>query len=578
MTSNPMAPSSRIRRRQVDAAGSWPDSISPLLRRIYAGRGATDVGQAQPKLAQLLPPDSLGGLGEATALLAEAIAANRHIVVVGDFDCDGATACAVGVRGLRMLGATRVTPAVPNRMVHGYGLSPGLVAELAGLEPDLLVTVDHGIACHAGIAAAKALGWQVLVTDHHLPGEDLPSADAIVNPNLRGDAFPSKMLAGVGVMFYVLLALRKKLRDGGILANGEPDLSALLDLVAVGTIADLVPLDVNNRALVGAGLRRLRAGQGCAGLRALIEVSGRDAARLTAADIGFAIAPRLNAAGRLEDMAIGIECLLSDDATQAGELAQVLNGINAERRGVQQQMVDEAEVALVRLGDSEVQAPIALCLFDPEWHPGVVGLVASKIKEKLHRPVIAFAPSEPGSSSLRGSARSIPGFHIRDALAGVDAAHPGLIGKFGGHAMAAGLSLDESEFTRFQHAFREQVESMMDPAMLHAELLSDGELAAHEFIAANAEALRSGGPWGQGYGEPLFDGEFEVIDWRVVGERHLKLVLRIEGRRETLNAIHFGGWHDQEPGSRLHLAYRLVPDDYRGGGAIQLIVEHCEPV
>lgn len=569
-----MTPSPRIRRRQVDAAGSWPDSISPLLRRIYAGRGATDIAQAQPKLAQLLPPDSLSGLAGATALLADAIAGNRHIVVVGDFDCDGATACAVGVRGLRMLGATRVTPAVPNRMVHGYGLSPALVGELVGLEPDLLVTVDHGIACHAGIAAAKALGWQVLVTDHHLPGEQLPMADAIVNPNLRGDAFPSKMLAGVGVMFYVLLALRKKLRDDGVLANGGPDLSTLLDLVAVGTIADLVPLDVNNRALVGAGLRRLRAGQGCAGLRALIEVSSREAARLTAADIGFAIGPRLNAAGRLEDMAIGIECLLSDDATQAGELAQVLNGINAERRGVQQQMVDEAEAALARLGDSEVQAPIALCLFDPEWHPGVVGLVASKMKEKLHRPVIAFAPSEPGSSTLRGSARSIPGFHVRDALAGVDTAHPGLIGKFGGHAMAAGLSLDESEFMRFQDAFRRQVEAMMDPAMLHAELLSDGELAADEFIAANAEALRSGGPWGQGYGEPLFDGVFDVIDWRIVGERHLKLVLRTAGRREPLNAIHFGGWDQTEPATRQHLAYRLVPDDYRGNGAIQLIVEH----
>jgi single-stranded-DNA-specific exonuclease len=573
-----MSPSPRIRRRQVDAAGSWPDSIPPLLRRIYAGRGATDIGQAQPKLAQLLPPDSLGGLASATALLADAIAGNRHIVVVGDFDCDGATACAVGVRGLRMLGATRVTPAVPNRMVHGYGLSVGLVGELVGLEPDLLVTVDHGIACHAGIAAAKASGWQVLVTDHHLPGEHLPAADAIVNPNLRGDAFPSKMLAGVGVMFYVLIALRKKLRDSGVLPHDGPDLSTLLDLVAVGTIADLVPLDVNNRALVGAGMRRLRAGQGCAGLRALIEVSGRDAARLTATDIGFAIAPRLNAAGRLEDMAIGIECLLSDDATQAAELAQVLNGINAERRGVQQQMVDEAEAALARLGDSEVRAPVALCLFDPEWHPGVVGLVASKMKEKLHRPVIAFAPSEPGSSSLRGSARSIPGFHIRDALAGVDAAHPGLIGKFGGHAMAAGLSLDESEFTRFQDAFRAQVEAMMDPAMLHAELLSDGELAAEEFVAANAEALRSGGPWGQGYGEPLFDGVFDVIDWRIVGERHLKLVLRTAGRREPLNAIHFGGWDQTEPAARQHLAYRLVPDDYRGNGAIQLIVEHRVPL
>ncbi len=562
----------------VDAAGSWPDSVSPLLGRIYAGRGAMGIEQAQPKLAHLLPPDSLGGLEGATALLADAIAWNRHIVVVGDFDCDGATACAVGVRGLRLLGATRVTPAVPNRMVHGYGLSPALVQELAALEPDLLVTVDHGIACHAGITAAKALGWKVLVTDHHLPGERLPPADAIVNPNLRGDAFPSKMLAGVGVMFYVLLALRKRLRDQGmLLVQGEPDLSVLLDLVAVGTVADLVPLDVNNRALVGAGLRRLRAGQGCPGLRALIEVSGREAAKLIAADIGFAIAPRLNAAGRLEDMALGIECLLTDDATQAHELARVLHGINAERRGVQQQMTDEAEAAFARLpADGDGQPPIALCLFDPEWHPGVVGLVASKMKEKLHRPVIAFAPAEPGSSSLRGSARSIPGFHIRDALANVDSAHPGLMARFGGHAMAAGLSLEESDFPRFEAAFREQAGALLDPAMLQAELLSDGELAAEEFAAASAEALRSGGPWGQGFGEPLFDGEFDVLDWRVVGERHLKLTLRVEGRGEPLNAIHFGGWRDEAPASRLRLAYRLVPDDYRGGNAIQLIVEHRE--
>ncbi|RZA27873.1 MAG: single-stranded-DNA-specific exonuclease RecJ, partial [Lysobacteraceae bacterium] len=366
-------------------------------------------------------------------------------------------------------------------------------------------------------------------------------------------------------------------RDEGKLEGKGPDLSTLLDLVAVGTIADLVPLDVNNRALVGAGLRRLRAGQGCFGLQALIEVSGREARRLTAADIGFAIGPRLNAAGRLEDMAIGIECLLSDDLGQARELAQVLNGINAERRGVQQQMVDEAEAAFARLEQDAEAHPIALCLFDEEWHPGVVGLVASKMKEKLHRPVVAFAPAEPGSSSLRGSARSIPGFHIRDALANVDAAHPGLLGKFGGHAMAAGLSLAQVDFHRFERAFQQQVQAMMDPAMLHAELLSDGELAAEEFQAANAEALRSGGPWGQGYAEPLFDGLFEVIDWRVVGERHLKLSLRIEGRREPLNAIHFGGWLGQQPESRLRLAYRLVPDDYRGGAAIQLIVEHCEP-
>jgi single-stranded-DNA-specific exonuclease len=565
-----------IRRRTSVPPRDWPDHVPPLLRRLCAARGADCFDLAQPKLAQLLPPDALGGLGPATTLLADAIAGDRHIVVVGDFDCDGATACAVAVRGLRMLGAKRVTPAVPNRMVHGYGLSPALVGELVGLEPDLLVTVDHGIACHAGIAAAKALGWQVLVTDHHLPGAVLPPADAIVNPNLHGDPFPSKVLAGVGVVFYVLLALRRRLREAGAFEGVAPDLGALLDLVAVGTVADLVPLDLNNRALVGAGLRRLRAGQACAGLRALIEVSGRDPSRLTTADIGFAIGPRLNAAGRLEDMALGIECLLCDDESRARELAQILHGINAERRGVQQQMTDEADAALA--ASTLHQAGHAVCLFDPDWHPGVIGLVASKIKDRLHRPTIAFAPAEPGSTTLRGSARSIAGFHIRDALANIDALHPGLLGKFGGHAMAAGLSLEARDLEAFRAAFLEQAERLLDARLLQAELLSDGELLAHEFDHASAEALRSGVAWGQGFPEPLFDGEFEVLDWRVVGERHLKLALRLDGRREALNAIHFGGWNERPPAPRVHLAYRLAVDDYRGGVAIQLIVEHLQAV
>jgi single-stranded-DNA-specific exonuclease len=568
----------RVRRRECSSPGNWPDHVPPLLRRIFAARGAVELGHAQPKLAQLLPPEMLGGMDAATALLADAMARDLHIVVVGDFDCDGATACAVGVRGLRMLGAQRVTPAVPNRMVHGYGLSPALVEELAAMKPDLLVTVDHGIACLAGIAAAKARGWQVLVTDHHLPGETLPDADAIVNPNLRGDPFPSKVLAGVGVIFYVLLALRRTLRQRGVLPQPEPDLGALLDLVAVGTVADLVALDMNNRALVGAGLRRLRAGQGNAGLRALIEVSGRDSTRLTTADIGFAIGPRLNAAGRLEDMAIGIECLLCDDDAQARELALLLHRINAERRSVQQSMTADADAALADSGyDTTSAVPHALCLFDEDWHPGVVGLVASKMKEKLHRPVVAFAPAEPGSSALRGSARSIPGFHIRDALANVEALHPGLMGKFGGHAMAAGLSLELGQLDRFHAAFLAQATVLLDDSMLHAELLSDGELEPHEMDHASAEALRSGATWGQGFPEPVFDGEFEVIDWRLVGERHLKLTLRMEGRREPLGAIHFGGWRERPPASRVLLAYRLVPDNYRGGTAIQLIVEHLAP-
>ena len=564
-----------IRRRPAAVIGTWPSHVPQLLQRIHAMRGSSGIEQAQPRLSQLLPPDTLGGLEAATQLLATAIAEDRHIVVVGDFDCDGATACAVGVRGFRMLGAQRVSYAVPNRIVHGYGLSTGLVEDLAALKPELLVTVDHGIACHAGIAAAKARGWQVLVTDHHLPGPTLPPADTIVDPNQRGDLFPSKMLAGVGVIFYVLLALRSRLRAAGALAAGEPDLSTLLDLVAVGTVADLVPLDANNRALVSAGLRRLRAGQGCAGLRALIEVAGRDERTLSASDIGFGIGPRINAAGRLEDMALGIECLLSDDPGHARDIASMLNQINGERRAVQQQMTDDAEAALARIAPDDGEVPDVLCLFDAQWHPGVVGLVASKLKERHHRPAIAFAPAEPGSTRLRGSARSIPGLHIRDALAAVDAENPGLIDRFGGHAMAAGPSLSLEALPRFQAALIATMQRLIAPELLRAEVLSDGELLPHEFTRASADALRDGGPWGQGYPEPLFDGEFDVLAWRIVGERHLKLELAHGTRR--LNAIEFGGWTGEAPVSRVRLAYRLEPDDYRGGDAVQLVVVHREP-
>ncbi|MBB1089272.1 single-stranded-DNA-specific exonuclease RecJ [Lysobacter sp. SG-8] len=570
-----MNPQVSVRRRVAAQAGDWTDATPPLLRRVYAARNALDEAQARPRLAHLLPPDGMLGLEAAATLLAAAITGNRHIVVVGDFDCDGATACALGVRGLRQLGARRVSHAVPNRITHGYGLSPSLVEELATLEPDLLVTVDHGIACNAGVAAARARGWQVLVTDHHLPGEALPDADVIVDPNQPGDRFPSKVLAGVGVMFYVLLALRRHLRAQGAFADAVPDLGVLLDLVAVGTVADLVPLDANNRALVAAGLRRLRAGQGCAGLNALAEVSRRAPGRLTAADIGYAIAPRLNAAGRLEDMALGIECLLTDDAGQAREIAATLDAINSERRAVQQQMIDEAEAAIERVALGEA-VPVGLCLHDPDWHPGVVGLVASKMKERLHRPVIAFAPSEPGSDSLRGSARSIPGFHIRDALADVAARHPGLVERFGGHAMAAGLSLHADRFDAFRDAFQAAVAATLPPELLAAEVLSDGALEADDFVRANAEALRDGGPWGQGFPEPQFDGEFDVLGWRVLGERHLKLELGGPGMR--LNAIHFGGWDGTQPPPRVRIAYRLEPDDYRGGDAIQLVVVHREPV
>lgn len=564
-----------IRRRDARIGDGWPADVPPLLRRIYAGRDAHDLETARPRLAGLHAPEGLSNIELASGLLADAIAHNARILVVGDFDCDGATACAVAVRGLRMLGARDVVHAVPHRIVHGYGLSPALVDALAPLQPGLLVTVDHGIACHAGIAAARERGWQVLVTDHHLPGDRLPSADAIVNPNLPGDPFPSKVLAGVGVIFYVLLALRARLRAQGAFDGPAPDLSVLLDLVAVGTVADLVPLDANNRALVAAGLRRLRSGQANPGLLALVEVSGREATRLTASDIGFAIGPRLNAAGRLEDMAIGIECLLTDDPAQARELARTLHDINAERRTVQQAMLDDAEAVVARL-PAVASDSAGVCLHDPDWHPGVVGLVASKMKDALHRPVVAFAPAEPGSAQLRGSARSIPGLHIRDVLAAVDTAHPGLIERFGGHAMAAGLSLQAERYDAFVDAFRMQVTAMLDPALLRAEIVTDGALDPREFDIAHAIHLRDAGPWGQAFPEPVFDGEFTVVDWRIVGTRHLKLTLRLDGRAQPLSAIHFGGWRNVAPASRERLVYRLAPDDYRGGDAVQLVVEHRE--
>ena len=566
--------SARIRRREPGPPGDWPERYPELLRRLYAARGAAGPEQAQPRLADLPSPDAMPGIEAAIALLEDAIASDRRIVVVADFDCDGATACATGVRGLRVLGARNVAYAVPNRAVHGYGLTPALVAELVGLEPELLVTVDHGIACHAGIAAARARGWDVLVTDHHLPGETLPDANAIVNPALPGHDFGSRALAGVGVLFYLLLALRKKLREAGRLPSPEPDLSALLDLVAVGTVADLVPLDACNRALASAGLRRLRTGKGNPGLNALAQVAGRELATLTATDIGFGIAPRINAAGRLEDMTVGIECLLCDDPVRALELATALDAINRERRALQQHTTDEAEAAFAGLSNDWESPPVALCLFDPEWHAGVVGLVASKLAQRAHRPAVVFAPAQPGSDELRGSARSIPGLHIRDVLAAVDAARPGLIERFGGHAMAAGLTLQSSKLPAFETALREAVAAMLDPAVLQAELWTDGELEPSQFDRATADLLRDGGPWGQGWPEPLFDGTFDVLAWRVVGERHLKLELGCDGRR--FNAIQFGGWDGVEPPRCVRIAYRLQADDWRGGDAVQLVVEHRE--
>ncbi|MCZ8113484.1 MAG: single-stranded-DNA-specific exonuclease RecJ [Silanimonas sp.] len=568
-----MTASPTLRRRDIPAVGDWPSHVPPLLQRLYAARGIVSAEQADLKLAKLLAPQQLGGIDAAVDLLHAALRRDAHIVVVGDFDCDGATGTAVAVRGLRLLGARHVSYRVPHRIAHGYGLSPALVEEeLAPIAPDLVITVDSGIACLPGVAAAKARGWQVLVTDHHLPGEELPAADAIVNPNLRGDGFPSKALAGVGVVFYLLLALRARLRERGEL-GAEADLSSLLDLVAVGTVADLVPLDDNNRLLVAAGLKRLREGRGQPGVLALAEVAQRRLPVLTATDIGFGIGPRINAAGRLEDMTLGIECLLTDDAERAMQLAKQLDAINAERRELQQQMVDDAEAAASALPLPE-GGHDAYCLRDESWHPGVVGLVASKLKEKLHRPVIAFAPADAGSTTLRGSARSIPGVHVRDALADVDALHPGLILRYGGHAMAAGLSLDAAHFDAFRHAFEAAVARRLTDELRESELWSDGELAPQELNRPTAEALRLAGPWGQGFPEPLFDGEFEVRSWKVLAERHLKFELGMPGRLGPVNAIHFGGAALGAPPARVRLAFGLDLDDFRGRRDVQLLVRH----
>jgi single-stranded-DNA-specific exonuclease len=558
---------------------AWPDSVHPVLRRVYAARGVASPADIEHRLTGLLSPLALGGIECACELLEAAIGEDARIVVVGDFDCDGATGTAVAVRGLRLLGARDVGYAVPNRMRHGYGLSPAIVDELLPRKPDVLITVDNGVAAHTGVAAAKTRGMRVIVTDHHLPGTTLPGADAIVNPNLEGDPFPSKALAGVGVMFYVLLALRARLRGRGWFADRgipEPDLSELLDLVALGTVADLVPLDRNNRILVEAGLRRIRTGRACAGITALLAAGKRDFARAVASDLGFAVGPRINAAGRLEDMTLGIECLLIDDASRAAELAELLSSINAERRDLQDGMTAQAQAEVDRwistLGTDAL--PHGVVLFDPEWHHGVVGLVASKLKESLHRPVIAGAPAGQHGDEIKASGRSVPGFHLRDALAEVDARLPGLIRRFGGHAMAAGLSLNRSDLEAFGKAFDEVARSRLTVDMLDAVALTDGELDAQDFSLDLAQQLRFAGPWGQGFPEPEFEGEFSVESWKVVGEKHLKLKLGHPGLAEPLDGIAFGAYSGEPPPECLRTVYALDVNEWNGRQSLQLLIRH----
>jgi single-stranded-DNA-specific exonuclease len=568
---------SRIVQRSRSSAGAFPADLHPVLRRIYAARAVETADDLDTSLARLIPPAELGGLPAAVDLLQDAIANRQCIVIVGDFDADGATSCALCLRALRAMGAGQVHYLVPNRFEYGYGLTPEIVKVAAALQPDLIVTVDNGISSVEGVVAAKQQGIRVLITDHHLPGEQLPAADAIVNPNLVGDTFSSKHLAGVGVAFYVMLALRTRLREQGWFekeAIPEPNLAQYLDLVALGTVADVVPLDRNNRILVQQGIQRMRAGHCAPGIRALLEVGGRSLSRIVAADLGFVVGPRLNAAGRLDDMSVGIECLLTDDAAAASQMAARLDALNRERKEIESDMQARALEAIAGLQFDDEQLPVGLCLFDADWHQGVIGILAARIKERFHRPVIAFARSGPGE--LKGSARSVTGLHIRDALDAVAARHPDLIAKFGGHAMAAGLSLPEDHYPAFAAAFDEEVSRHLSRDDLSGVIYSDGELSGQELSLETAQLLRDASPWGQGFPAPVFEGNFNVVSHRVVGQRHLKMTLSPERGSCQIDAIAFNT--EVLPGGRqqVHLAYRLDVNEFRGIVSPQLIVEHME--
>jgi single-stranded-DNA-specific exonuclease len=565
----------RIRRREPGRADGLPGDLHPVLRRVYAARGLVTAADLDQSLPALLPVSSLPDIAAAARLLARERAQGR-VLVIGDFDADGATSSALVVRALRALHFAHVDFLVPDRFRFGYGLTPEIVELAATRNPSLIVTVDNGVSSIEGVAAARSRNIPVLVTDHHLPGARLPQAAAIINPNLPGSSFGSGALAGVGVAFYLMVALAQELQATDFRA------AELLDLVALGTVADMVPLDRNNRILVAQGLRRIRAGRCVPGIRALFEAAGRKLTAVSAADLGFAVAPRLNAAGRLTDMSVGIECLLTDDSAEAARLAQQLSALNDERRELEKRMQAEAvdlAAALARAAAGEESSGV--CLFDPGWHQGIVGLVAGRIKDRLHRPVIAFAPTEDGS--LRGSARSVPGIHIRDALDSIAARHPGLVPKFGGHAMAAGLTLQPQRLEEFRAAFAAEIAQRADADSLQGWILTDGELERPQLSMATALALRGAGPWGQGFAEPLFDGEFDIVDSRLVGERHLKLRVRAAAGCETLDGILFGHVGsaaetvDVGRGARVRLAYRLEVNEWNGMEKVQLNCQHLEP-
>lgn len=565
-------------RDPAQSEDQLPEELHPMIRKILLSRGIHNSELIDLGIKRLHSPAKLLGLGTAADLLDHAIRTDQSILIVGDFDADGATGTALAVKALTAMGAARVDFRVPNRFEFGYGLTEGLVETLEAEPPDVLVTVDSGISCIAGVARAKKLGCKVIVTDHHLPGEHLPAADAIVNPNVPGDTFPSKALAGVGVMFYLLSAVRSSLKKGGWFKAGreQPNLASYLDLVALGTVADLVALDHNNRILVSQGMARIRSGRASPGLMALLKIGKRDYRHLVASDLGFTVAPRLNAAGRLEDMSVGIRCLLSDDPIETADLAAELDELNRSRRSMQKQMQDEAsqKLAVVLEALSNKPLPFSLCLHDPSWHQGIVGLVASKIKDRIHRPVIVFAPEHDGSSMLKGSARSVPGLHIRDVLAHVDSGHPDMISAFGGHAMAAGLSLQAEKLTDFTEALEESTHLFLNGIAPSAEIEIDGELAAVDINLKFAQLIRDFGPWGQHFPEPLFEGTFEVITHRVVGGAHLKMVVRPLDSREPVDAIAFGRLPEHLPDSgAVRMLYRLDVNHFRGERTCQLMIE-----
>ncbi len=566
-----------IIRREALAQSLAEVDLPPLLKKVFANRGITAVEQIEHSLEHLLSYRTLKGIEQAVACLYEALQLRQHILILGDFDADGATSSALAVSALQAFGAEKVSFLVPNRFEYGYGLTPEIVRVAAARNPHMLVTVDNGISSIEGVAEAKALGMKVVITDHHLAGQALPQADAIVNPNQPGDGFASKNLAGVGVIFYVMLALRAHLRQMAWYQQRhipEPNMAEYLDLVALGTVADVVPLDHNNRILVQQGMTRIKTGKVRPGIQALITVAQRHNARLTATDLGFAVAPRLNAAGRLEDMALGIECLLCPDLSRAQQMARRLDELNKERREIEKQMQQQAVLALSHL-QLQQDLPLGVCLYQQDWHQGVIGIVASRMKDRLHRPVIAFA--QTSADEIKGSARSVPGVHIRDVLDAIAKQQPQLICKFGGHAMAAGLSIRLTDYPAFADAFAQEVVKHLAVEDLQNRILSDGELDLAHFRVEIADLLRNASPWGQSFPEPIFDNYFTLIEQHIVGGKHLKMLLSLPGNKQAFfDAIAFNVDVERWPNHRvqnIHAAFRLDVNEFRGQRNLQLIIE-----